>query len=51
MNLKDAAEYRKYVSENEPGVDYNITVEKPASLGGGSLNSFLQFNQFVFINV
>lgn len=51
MNLKDAAEYRKYVSENEPGVNYNITVEKPASLGGGSLNSFLQFNQFVFINV
>ena len=30
--IKDAAEYRKYLSEHEPGIDYNITVEKPASL-------------------
>ena len=51
MNIKDAAEYRKYLSENEPGIDYNITVEKPASLGGGSMETFLQFNQFVFINI
>lgn len=51
MNVKDAAEYRKYISDNEPGIDYNITVEKPASLGGGSIKSFLQLNQFVFINV
>lgn len=51
MNIKDAAEYRKYLSENEPGINYNITVEKPASLGGGSMETFLQFNQFVFINI
>ncbi len=51
MNVKDAAEYRKYLSENEPGIDYNITVDKPASLGGGSMTTFLQFNQFVFINI
>lgn len=51
MNVKDAAEYRKYLSEHEPGIDYNITVEKPASLGGGSMTTFLQFNQFIFINI
>lgn len=51
MNVKDAAEYRKYLSENEPGIDYNITVEKPVSLGGGSMTTFLQFNQFIFINI
>lgn len=51
MNVKDAAEYRKYLSEHEPGIDYNITVEKPASLGGGSMETFLQFNQFIFINI
>jgi hypothetical protein len=51
MNVKDAAEYRKYISEHEPGINYNITVEKPASLGGGSMSTFLQFNQFIFINI
>lgn len=51
MNIKDAAEYRKYLSEHEPGINYNITVEKPVSLGGGSMETFLQFNQFVFINI
>ena len=51
MNVKDAAEYRKYLSEHEPGIDYNITVEKPASLGGGSMTTFLQFNHFIFINI
>ena len=51
MNIRDAAEYRKYLSEHEPGINYNITIEKPASLGGGSMETFLQFNQFVFINI
>ncbi len=51
MNVKDATAYRKYIIENEPGVDFNIEVERPVSLGGGSIKSFLQFDQFIFINV
>ena len=49
MNIKDAIEYRKYISENEPGMDYNIKVEKPSSLGGGYVETFLQLDQFIFI--
>lgn len=51
MNVKDAAEYRKYIVANEPGIDYNIEVQRPESLGGGSIKSFLQLDQFIFINV
>lgn len=49
MNLKDAAEYRKYIIENEPGVDYNIKVQRPDSLGGGYIDTFLQLDQFIFV--
>ena len=51
MNVKDAAAYRKYILDNEPGVDFNIEVERPESLGGGSIKSFLRLDQFIFINV
>ena len=51
MNIKDASAYRKYILDNEPGIDFNIEVERPESLGGGSIKSFLRLDQFVFINV
>jgi len=50
MNVKDAASYRKYIVDNEPGVDFNIEVERPESLGGGSIKSFLRLDQFIFVN-
>jgi hypothetical protein len=49
MNLKDAADYRKYIIDNEPGIDYNIKVKRPDSLGGGYIDTFLQLDQFIFI--
>jgi hypothetical protein len=51
MNVRDSAALRKYMSQNEPGVDYNITIERPESLGGGSVNTFLQLDQFLFLNI
>ena len=51
MNVRDAAEYRKYVSTNEPGLDFNIEIEKPESLGGGTINVFLQLDQYLFLNI
>lgn len=51
MNVKDAAVYRKYILDNEPGVDFNVEVERPESLGGGSIKSFLRLDQFIFINI
>ena len=51
MNVKDSSALRKYINENEPGIDYNITIEKPESLGGGSMSVFLQLDQYIFLNV
>lgn len=51
MNVRDSSALRKYITENEPGLDYNITVERPESLGGGSITTFLQLDQFIFLNL
>jgi hypothetical protein len=49
MPIRDAAGLRKYIAQNTPGVDYNFEIEKPESLGGGSMKVFLQFDQFIFL--
>lgn len=51
MAARDSFALRKYILENEPGVDYNITVQKPESLGGGSQTVFLQLDEYIFLNV
>ena len=47
--IKDSSSLRRYIIKNTPGVDYNFEVEKPESLGGGSMPVFLQFDQFIFL--
>lgn len=51
MNVRDSSALRKYMQKNEPGVDYNIEVQRPESLGGGSFTTFLQLDQFLFLNI
>lgn len=51
MTVRDSSALRKYISDNEPGIDYNITVDRPQSLGGGSFTTFLQLDQFIFLNI
>lgn len=51
MNVRDALAIRKYITENEPGLDYAVTVERPESLGGGSMPVFLELDDYVFLNI
>jgi len=51
MSVRDSSALRKYIAANEPGIDYNIEIEKPESLGGGSMRVFLQLDQYLFLNV
>jgi len=51
MPVKDSSALRRYIQLNEPGVDYNIEIERPESLGGGSMKTFLQLDQFLFLNI
>ena len=50
LNVRDAKAYREYIIDNEPGIDYNVKVERPESLGGGFMTTFLRLDQFIFIS-
>lgn len=51
MPARDSYALRSYITNNEPGVDFNVKVERPTSLGGGSVTMFLTLNQFLFFNI
>lgn len=51
MNVRDSLEFRKYVIEHEPGIDFNIKVNRPKNLGGGSVNTFLKWDDSVFYHI
>jgi hypothetical protein len=51
MNVRDSSSLRKYILDNEPGIDFNIEVERPKSLGGGSVRMFLTIDQFIFLTL
>ena len=50
MRSMDAIAYRKYLTENKPGVDFTIKVNVPESDGGGSFDTFLRYDDTIFIN-
>lgn len=51
MNVRDALALRRYINDNEPGLDYTVTVQRPESLGGGSMPVFLSLDEYVFLNI
>lgn len=51
MGAKDSLMLRRYILENEPGVNFEIEVERPESLGGGSFKTFLEWDDSVFLNI
>ena len=51
MPAMDALKLRKYIIENEPGVNFEVEVERPESLGGGSISTFLPWGDNVFFNI
>lgn len=51
MNVQDALALRRHIAQNEPGLDYAVTVERPESLGGGSMPVFLSLDEYIFLNI
>lgn len=51
LNPRDALALRRYINDNEPGLDFNVEVEKPESLGGGSMPVFLSLDEYIFLNI
>lgn len=51
MGAKDSLMLRRYMVENEPGINFEIEVQRPVSLGGGSFKTFLDWDDTIFINI
>lgn len=51
MRAGYAHEYRKHIAEQIPGVNLEVTIPIPESLGGGSFNTFLSIGETIFANV
>lgn len=51
MPARDSYALRTYITNNEPGIDFNVSVKRPESLGGGSVSLFLTLDQFLFFNI
>lgn len=51
MGAKDSLMLRRYMIENEPGINFEIEVKRPESLGGGSFKTFLEWDDSIFLNI
>ena len=51
MPARDALMLRRYIMENEPGMNWEIEVPRPESLGGGSFKTFLEWEDTIFLNL
>ena len=51
MTARDSLMLRKYINDNRPGINFDIEVERPESLGGGSFKTFLNWDDSVFLNI
>jgi hypothetical protein len=51
MPAMDALSLRKYVDKHRPGINFDIEVKRPESLGGGSFSTFLNWDDSVFLNI
>lgn len=51
MPAKDSLDLRRYIIDNEPGMNFEVEIERPESLGGGSFKTFLEWDDSVFLNI
>ena len=51
MPARDSLMLRKYINDNKPGINFDIEVQRPESLGGGSFKTFLNWDDTVFLNI
>ena len=51
MPARDSLMLRRYINDNRPGINFEIEVQRPESLGGGSFKTFLNWDDSVFLNI
>ena len=50
LRLSESRKYREFLLENIPGIDFSYTIEIPESDGGGSITSFLRYEDTIFLS-
>lgn len=51
MPASDSLAFRRYIYDNQPGVDFEVKVGIPESEGGGSFSCFLEWDDYVFWSI
>ena len=51
MPAKDSLSLRRYILDNEPGLNLEVDEQKSETAGGGSFKTFLQWNDTIFLNL
>lgn len=51
MPARDSLMLRRYINDNKPGINFDIEVQRPESLGGGSFKTFLNWDDSIFLNI
>jgi hypothetical protein len=51
MRAGDSLKLRRYIVNNEPGMDFEVKIERPEDLGGGSFSTFLEWDDNVFLSI
>lgn len=51
MPASDSLALRRYIYDNQPGVNFEVEVQRPESMGGGSFKCFLEWNDSIFWNI
>ena len=51
MPARESLLMRRFINTNAPGIDFEIEVQRPESLGGGSFKTFLNWDDSVFLNI
>ena len=51
MPARDSLMLRRYINDNRPGINFEIEVQRPESLGGGSFKTFLNWDDSIFLNL
>lgn len=51
MPARDSLMLRRYINDNRPGINFDIEIQRPESLGGGSFKTFLNWDDSIFLNI
>lgn len=51
MPANDSLHLRRYILNNEPGLNFEVKIERTESMGGGSFNTFLEWDDTIFLNI